>query len=598
MAKLKRASDGHLYIRGPLPWRNSIVVWQVSREAERRLKAAKVAVETKIPANLLRELIDQNLIYTGGGGTTPQEQEFKAWPLLGDDPDSLPLTIVEGDERYDLVLLLPPIPSEWIASLDAASFSATLATFGLQTSAGRISAAELIPIRGGARITVRPSVNRYAVAASGRWPKQWNASFWTTGARGLDKAGTLFSIPEEGGLRLAAGTPVHLGSRYLCLVRDQCAADAASSVLRRSGGSGQFIASIGGWRLLYLSMPDRSAPLAKEWCRKRGHDLVSAPWSLSIAAPVPRRTIVDGTPVFGSADKILLAAKSRKPHLPSYPTEMLVERQNGNSDSLSLDRVSAGPLYCSFLAGATGPIRVRITDHTGALATTRLWVDAPNKPGNLGIGLGPAPLGLRIWSGQDLVLDCVAFDTREPAQIPLDVIHRVTPNVTVTLPDGVHVDVSWTSRGVRGTKSAPGPAAAASILTDVLERAGSRGTETDIVVDAGSFGALILIALPIRGSPDATRARRQPQKPEPIASWLAAVGAGLSRASLHSHRQPALLHRSLSPMVSAYTGLASKARIAHGIHERASLFHNRTIAGDLGDPAKPETQTVLHDDLG
>lgn len=580
MAILKQAGDGHLYIHGPYRGSMQISVWQVSREAELRLHREGVDVGTRVPNKLLGELIEDKLIFTGAKGHNHLDQEVLPLievdePTFGGDPASLPLAIRTEQDRLELVLLLPPIPSKLVASLETSAFASTLSSFGLQISGDDLSAVALMPHLGGAQAPVSPSEARYSVSTFGRWPKSWDIKPWTMGARGLDPGGTLFTSLGDGGVRLRASAPVYLGSTYLCLTREPLTVQSALTTTGSNSKLATLVATIENWQLLSLQLPEYPQPQVTEWCQQRGHRLVSAPWSLSVVAPVPKRLLVDGTPVFAAGDELVISAESKRPHLVLTSTNINVKNQNGEIQTLDLVKEAHSVSYCSFRLTSIEHFCVRICDNTGPRATTRLLVDALSEDDRRARELLPSPLAIIFRTAERIVLTYSSIESTELRVLPLELLDDINIEVQVVLPQGAHLDVFWSSGDQRAKHTALGAVEAAAVLGMGVARALKRLRRTDFVIDAGAFGILSFTAMP-KPTSRLTVSTHYELSTTPIQFWLAAVG-------------PALAHRNRSRQGHLCKFKPRQLTLRHSnrkwetvtlsLQARAKLFHGNSSEG-------------------
>jgi hypothetical protein len=570
----------------------------VSDAATQRLQVAGVTVNARVPQGLLRDLLQQRLIYTRGTGRSTTDDE--PIPYLGDDPGSLPLKIAATARGHSLALLLPAIPKEWLVDLHTSAFSRDLALFGLDTAGGYVSAVALLPIHCGAAVEVRPGTGRYDVRPSGAWPATWITDRWVCGAAGLHPAGTLFTGLEDDGIRLGPTTPVRLGGEYLCLTQDRSARLQARYAFSRHGGSVDVLEPLEGWDLLVLRMPDRLTPEASDWCVRRGYRLASAPWRLAIVAPPPQSTLIDGTPIYCAEDRLLVEAASTGDGRTAGPVALVIRDQHQREQSTRLAPSGDEPNYVELRPGAAGLVRLSIVDQTGALATTRAMIgpveeqDAPDR------AEGGRPLALAIrFPESDAATLCSMPEAPPSAASSLAVPRRGEPEVMVDLPAAAHAEVRWASPRNRGRVATRPASDVSRVVAEILALVQTRRAEVRITVDAGAFGHLTMVASPAAADTPADPPPARP--PGALERWFAAVGLGLRAAPRSTRRRapltPSSAHahpRGIGVRLTPHNGLMARAAAFHGVTPMPS---GGVRAPDdnqerSGAPAEPTTSAI------
>lgn len=232
----------------------------------------------------------------------------------------LVLTLVEG--RWGLGLLLPEISRE---ELGESSLGA-LRTALLEVYAGpepllRISALELRPGVGAARVDVIPSLQPFRTQPAGSWPDPVNTERWFLESPGLEAKGSLFRLRRGEWMRLLAGSGVHPEETLLLLADRRCA--PPHSVVHETYARMPH----GGldWTIWEVRLPSEPVALESEWLGRLGYRLVPRPWSVEVALP-PRTRGERAEPVFWVGDSPVLTLTAPRPD-----AEAMVVVQSGSN---------------------------------------------------------------------------------------------------------------------------------------------------------------------------------------------------------------------------------------------------------------------------
>ena len=254
---------------------------------------------------------------SGGESSTPVivgvEEEITA----------LGLVLGEFDGVWALNLRLPEIPS---GELGDASL-ATLRTAFVDIFTGphrhtQISALELRPGVGAARVSVPPSLQEYRTQPVGTWPPAIDHQRWHLESRGLDATGTLFRLRHGEWTRLVADSGVHQGETLLVLANKRCPLPKSLSSVdlcqMQSGGI--------QWILSEVVIPD-DLDQAGGWLANLGYELVPRPWQSALLT-TPRGFTERGHPTFwiGDTPVIKVEAPTRSAQTCTYVLDFETNR--------------------------------------------------------------------------------------------------------------------------------------------------------------------------------------------------------------------------------------------------------------------------------
>ena len=248
---------------------------------------------------------------SGSGGENPTPV------LVGveEEPTALGLVLGERDGAWALNLRLPEIAS---GELGDASL-ATLRTAFVDIFAGphhhsQVSALELRPGVGAARVSVSPSLQEYRSEPVGTWPPAIDHRRWHLKSRGLDATGTLFRLRNGEWTRLVADSGVHQGETVLVLADKRCPLPKGLSSVTHC----QMHSAGIQWILSEIVIPDELDQIGG-WLATLGYELVPRPWQSLLVTP-PRGFTERGHPTFwvGDTPVIKVEAPTRSVHTCTY----------------------------------------------------------------------------------------------------------------------------------------------------------------------------------------------------------------------------------------------------------------------------------------
>ncbi len=169
----------------------------------------------------------------------------------------------------------------------------------------RISALDLRPGVGAARVWVPPAVQEYRSCPAGSWPRTIGTLRWELRSRGLEVHGTLFRLRGGEWTRLLDNSGVHFGERLLVLAEarlpppDSIVTETHAEI---SGGGLR-------WIIWEVRLPDKPIENVTAWLARLGHDIVPSPWSVDLATP-PRGLDGGGKPTFWVGDLAVLTLEA------------------------------------------------------------------------------------------------------------------------------------------------------------------------------------------------------------------------------------------------------------------------------------------------
>lgn len=294
----------------------------------------------------------------GGGGAVvpPRPREVE------DDPKAFGLCVeFEEVQRWSLALRIPELPEAELggplsalrhASVDVTSGGARVAS---------LSALDLRPGVGLARVVVRPSALPFECAPTGEWPPGVEVGRWTGGCPGLAPAGTLFRARAGEWVRAPQGAALRRGEEVLLIAHDRSppprgVAATAFDVVEGAGLR---------WRLWRLALPQEQSTDVAAWLSWLGYGCAAPAWRISLLS-IPQ-SFVEDLPSFPSAVPVLAAL-----HSPASEARATLQvRDCANSHVVPLDATTDQAVAVT--ASSPGEVEVRVAADADARA--RFMVD-------------------------------------------------------------------------------------------------------------------------------------------------------------------------------------------------------------------------------
>jgi hypothetical protein len=464
---LQRLGDGGYYFRTHLYGTRQIITYQLRPAGVRFLQEHHIQVDEEFTEDLVRELREKSLIYTGGSGIDldpPELRLAKTAPSVAIS-SSLDLMFIENEIGWELAILFPELPAEWLHRADDPLGVLTGCHFQINRIA-KLPATRLWPGKGGAHVSIRPQPNSYTIQAEGTWPTEWQIGRWVAPLVGLAERGTFFD--SEHRTRMRAGKTLDAGSSYCVVIPEE--------LTRAYGGAIPFppelarreIGKYSGWRAWEVELPADADDAIKEWCRRIGHPLAEPCWTTTLVSPAPHRYTPDDLPVIHSGQNIVIGLVP--PHQfeshPDVSTEYRVWWVGG-----------PGTYEITSPSQKASALTI-VVEHVVPVATqeTLMW---------------PAPLSLKVVDAEGAV-ELQAF--REGGNV-IDVelalfTHQMLPQVTATC--HTTVDVTWLQADSRQHREQIDTEDIPSLIAEALHSELARERQFEFGIAAGSFGALTL----------------------------------------------------------------------------------------------------------
>ncbi len=264
-----------------------------------------------------------------GSGGEPVAPNVAA---VEDVPTELGLIIDQFDGAWRVGLRLPEIPREELGQVslrDLQPARVDVAAAGAIVT--RISALDLRPGVGAARIQVPPTAQGYRTCPAGSWPHTIEKLRWDLRSRGLEVRGTLFRFRGGEWTRLLDASGVHFGERLLVLAEARLSPPNSIVTERHAEISG------GGlrWIIWEVLLPDEPLDEVAAWLGRLGHEIVPGPWAVEFATP-PRGFEGSGKPTFWVGDLVVLTLAA--PHGGMEATLSVKLDTNAYSTSVSVPK--------------------------------------------------------------------------------------------------------------------------------------------------------------------------------------------------------------------------------------------------------------------
>jgi hypothetical protein len=482
MPTLKRAEDGHWFIRAFVFAAGHLGTWQVVEEGIEWL-GRRGYKEGEIPTELFNELCERNWAYTGGSGFGDQAAvEFL--PAKGAEKQ-LKIGITATADGWILEVLIPELPAGIFAELLQKGKRSELGkcSLGMEGERESLPISRLWPEKGGARWPVDPKQGSYRLALQGRWPSISSVQYLTNPIDGLDPAGTLFFGSSKLGVRLPRGMALPPDdSYYLVLGKKQ------SEHLRIPAGiTSRAIGSNSGWHAWEVQLDSRADETAKRWFGRFGATMDEPKLQLHIVSPPPKTILVTGLPLFEAGEQIVLAAEGTVPRVQLDQFGLVVLREGVREHEIrSLHNARPGEsLYWSFAAAKPGTYQVRALK--GRVTPLTFAVRPPIAAGNAeNQNLLPRALSVNVGEHSYCAFGGQATEER------IDVwIRKSEIPLTLQIDCAAPLEVTWTIQGTTERRSLES-SEAGEFLTREVVRALTERKAIVFDADAGGFGRLSL----------------------------------------------------------------------------------------------------------
>lgn len=392
-------------------------------------------------------------------------------PLVAveDEPAALGLVLSELDGHWALCLRIPEISREEFGAAALATLrSALIDVFAGQHLHIQVSALDLRPGVGAARVGVPPSLQEYRSQPVGAWPATIDRQRWHLQSRRLEATGTLFRLRHGEWTRLLSDSGVHQGETLMVLADRRCPPPTSiPSKLHFQTNSGGM-----QWAFWEVLVPD-DLDSAGGWLARMGHSLVPRPWRLTLVTP-SRGFTEDGDPVFWLGDVATLKIEAP---WRSSTVATLFRAFESNTQLTPVTTNPEGASYATIEAPRPGLSRLSV----GGDARSSIDVHFVGRPArSLLESLDEMPK-LRVWVGEKCLTAwgepryAISVPRSVPLEIHADLGHE-TARARVTV---------W-QHGLRRSHRGLSPRDIARVLEVALSAEGVSLIE----IDADGFGRL------------------------------------------------------------------------------------------------------------
>ena len=439
--------------------------------------------------------------YHPGFGSSGATQVYRARPEVEDSANEAGLCLEDLGEEWTLYLRLPEIPNDELGTVSLSALgSARVEVCAGNTPPKPVSAFDLRPGVGTARICVISTSDEYVVAPRGRWPPGVNTDHWQLSSEGLTQKGTLFRFNGGEWVRLRRRSLVEWGENLRVVAHSSARPpQACSSTPVKSARINK-----SPWMLWRVVLPRDYDADVERWLENLGHS-VSAPASRVKILSIPD-TFDPETRLPHFAHGVPIVAKIVTPYAGAKALLTLSFESNHISVPVHSDPDSRDIFFEVSVAG-TGEYALEVDDEHG---TTAEFVCAePADIEGLRQSLTQLPR-LRLSIGGTRFEAWLEYDPTVATNIP-----KSTPDVSIDL--GVErapIDLSFVSDKERIVRRRLWPREAEGLIKELL----SKRRIGDLTLDAGSLGSLKLTFTVVKKE-------QHPQHESRIVPWLACVSA-------------------------------------------------------------------------
>jgi hypothetical protein len=483
-----------------------------------------------------------------GGGSESASGSQAPDARVEDDPFELGLILDHLDGEWSLGLRLPEIPHDELGEVSLGELRpAQVEVVAGGDVVSRISALDLRPGVGAARIPVPPTLREYRARTAGAWPRTINTERWQLQSRGLEAKGTLFRLRRGEWTRLLADSGVHHGERLLVLADTGCSPPApiVCEVHAKLSSGGLH------WAIWEVQIPDDAlVSNIAEWLDRIGHSLVPRPWSVTLVTPA-RAYSERGEPVFWLGDSPVLALEAPMPGAAA----LAILTSGSNSHRANVRVAEDKTTHVVLESRSVGLARFRIiADRSASLDC--VFVERPSQLAVLEL-LAQTPR-LRIWLGER------CFEPWRGSRHTVHLTSRALPEIRVDLGgDTVRARVTVWERGKQRSYRSLSAREVATTIKAALAIASL------VEIDADNLGRIELAP-----ALSATRARDKAATHNRLA-WYEHVQSILTRRD--EHTVPTVLEhpRMTSALIARSVGSPALVR------GRLALRRRRATGGAL-----------------
>lgn len=448
-----------------------------------------------------------------GPGVDTNTASRRSLAEVEEDPSELGLLLAHADGRWGVGLRLPEIPGDELGETSLGALrSALVDVYAGRDRLTRVSALDLRPGVGAARVDVSPTLQAFRIQAGGSWPSTIDSERWSLTTRALEAKGDLFRFRRGEWTRLVARSGVHQSETLLVLSDERCPPPGSIVCEKHARLTSNGL----HWTIWEVRLPIDPDASVTTWLARLGHDLVPRSWSVDLATP-PRAYGDGGEPIFWVGDSPVLRLDA-----PQSAAVAIVSFESGtNSHSASVAASGSGAVHVGITVRDSGPTRLAVAGGRSA----SLDIGFSQQPGCAALleQLSQTPrLRLRIaeqtleaWQGPE---HRVRVPLREQLDVHVDLgVETARARITV-----------W-EHGKQRTRRGLDARGVERAIHDAL------ATASRIDVDADNLGRVVV--LPARAALEAPREREIDDR----LGWRDEV---VSRSSQHEpHTLPTLLER-------------------------------------------------------
>jgi hypothetical protein len=299
--------------------------------------------------------------FPGQGYSGKPQIENRPPREVEDVPREAGLCLEDADDEWKLFVRVPEIAAEDLKEGSLSSLrEAYLEVRTNGDLAGKMSALEMRPGAGSSRIHVVPSSHDYTICPVGLWPSFLDAEDWRRlKCVGLRPRGTLFRLRWGEWVRLRAGSPVESEEQLYLVTGDREAIPKACET-----GQPQVLTVAGRkWILRRLVLPMAPSPMAEDWLREIGHELLPPSWSIKIVSVPEKVGLENGIQSFSLDSPVV--AKVSAPRAGAHSHISIDYGTNRNTSSLQLEE-GQRDAFISVTASGTGAKSIRIAHDRSA----------------------------------------------------------------------------------------------------------------------------------------------------------------------------------------------------------------------------------------
>jgi hypothetical protein len=403
--------------------------------------------------------------YTASGATTTTLAEVE------EDPSELGLLLTQLDGIWGLGLRLPEIPGDELGDGTLHELrSAYIEICAGQKLFLKVSALDLRPGVGAARVDVVPSIQEFSTEPEGVWPETIDKERWHLKSRGLEVKGTLFRLRCGEWTRLRAGSGVHQGETLILLADARCA--PPDSVVTQA--CAHISSTSIHWTIWEVHFPSEDIDSISIWLKRLGHELLPRPWSVELATP-PHAYNERDEPVFWVGDSPIFTLEA-----PSCGSEALASCTIGTNSFRTIVKASEENI-AHIIVGSVNTALARLDVDTELNASFDIcFAQKPSRAALLQL-LAETPR-MRVFLGE------LCIEAWRGASHRISITPHELPEVRIDLgADNVRISLTLWERGKQRSSRGLACSDAERIVRAALS------TASRIELEADNFGHIEIV---------------------------------------------------------------------------------------------------------